>query len=293
MAILVSMDKMVSENISPAIDIARRVCLTIEGFEDGVPSLAELAAQVGLSPSHMQRVFKKVLGISPREFAEATRLERFKLAVRAGGNVAEALYEAGFGSSRGLYETAKPRLGMTPASYGKGGKGADITYALERTDLGYLMLAATRHGVCKIALADDKLAPLAELELEFPHAQIRRDDGGLAELTGVLRHQLQEPGAPSAQLPLDIRATAFQAKVWNYLSTIPTGETRSYGEIAAALDTPAGARAVARACATNPAAVTVPCHRVIGKGGDLRGYRWGLERKRELLARERAANKPL
>lgn len=281
---------MVNDQISPAIDIARRVCLTIEGFDEGVPTLAEISDAVGLSPSHMQRVFKKVLGISPREFAEATRLERFKLAVRAGGNVAEALYEAGFGSSRGLYETAKPRLGMTPASYGKGGKGADITYALERTDLGYLLLAATRHGVCKIALADDKSQPLSELEQEFPRAQIRRDDGALAELTGVLRRQLQEPGTPAAQLPLDVRATAFQAKVWNFLRTIPAGETRSYGEIAAALDTPTGARAVARACASNPAAVTVPCHRVIGAGGDLRGYRWGLERKRQLLARERAAN---
>ncbi|MBT3886927.1 MAG: methylated-DNA--[protein]-cysteine S-methyltransferase, partial [Rhodospirillaceae bacterium] len=239
---------------------------------------------------YMQRVFKKVLGISPREFAEATRLERFKLAVRAGGNVAEALYEAGFGSSRGLYETAKPRLGMTPASYGKGGKGADITYALERTDLGYLLLAATRHGVCKIVLADDKSQPVAELEEEFPRAQIHRDDQALAELVSVLRRQLQGAGAPAAQLPLDVRATAFQAKVWNFLRTIPAGETRSYGEIAAALDTPTGARAVARACASNPAAVTVPCHRVIGGGGDLRGYRWGLERKRELLARERAAN---
>ncbi|MBT7231718.1 MAG: methylated-DNA--[protein]-cysteine S-methyltransferase [Rhodospirillaceae bacterium] len=284
------MDKMVSDHISPAIDIARRVCLTIEGFDEGVPSLAELGAAVNLSPSYMQRVFKKVLGISPREFAEATRLERFKLAVRAGGNVAEALYEAGFGSSRGLYETAKPRLGMTPASYGKGGKGADITYALERTDLGYLLLAATRHGVCKIVLADDKSQPVAELEEEFPRAQIHRDDQALAELVSVLRRQLQGAGAPAAQLPLDVRATAFQAKVWNFLRTIPAGETRSYGEIAAALDTPTGARAVARACASNPAAVTVPCHRVIGGGGDLRGYRWGLERKRELLARERAAN---
>ncbi len=281
---------MVSDHISPAIDVARRVCLTIEGFDEGVPSLAELGAAVGLSPSHMQRVFKKVLGISPREFAEATRLQRFKLAVRAGGNVAEALYEAGFGSSRGLYETAKPRLGMTPASYGKGGKGADITYALERTALGYLLLAATGFGVCKIALADDQAAAVAELQQEFPRAQIRRDDAALAELTGVLRRQLQGAGGPAAQLPLDIRATAFQAKVWNFLRTIPAGETRSYGEIAAALDTPTGARAVARACASNPAAVTVPCHRVIGAGGDLRGYRWGLKRKRELLARERAAN---
>jgi AraC family transcriptional regulator of adaptative response/methylated-DNA-[protein]-cysteine methyltransferase len=280
----------ISPNISPAVDVARRVCLTIEGFDEGVPSLAELGVAVGLSPSYMQRVFKKVLGISPREFAEATRLERFKLAVRAGGNVAEALYEAGFGSSRGLYETAKPRLGMTPASYGKGGKGADIAYAVERCELGHLLLAATAHGVCKIALADSKAEPVAELQREFPHAQIRRDDGLLAELVGVLRRQLQGAHGPAAALPLDIRATAFQAKVWNYLRTIPAGETRSYGEIARALDLPTGARAVAGACAANPAAVIVPCHRVISAGGDLRGYRWGLERKRQLLARENAAN---
>ncbi|MDP6427136.1 MAG: methylated-DNA--[protein]-cysteine S-methyltransferase [Rhodospirillales bacterium] len=284
------MDRMVSENFSPAVDLARRVCLAIEAFDEGTPTLAELGADVGLSPSHMQRTFKKILGISPREFAEATRLERFKLAVRAGGNVADALYEAGFGSSRGLYETAKPRLGMTPASYGKGGKGAVITYALEKCDLGnlgYLLLAATGHGVCKIAFADTEAELTGDLAREFPRADRRRDDRALAELVAALGRQLQG-GAGAGGLPLDIRATAFQARVWNHLRMIPAGETRSYGEVARALDLPAGARAVARACAANPAALAVPCHRVVGSDGRLRGYRWGLRRKRELLAREGA-----
>lgn len=282
---------MVSENFSPAVDLARRVCLAIEACDEGTPTLAELGAHVGLSPSHMQRVFKKILGISPREFAEATRLERFKLAVRAGGNVAEALYEAGFGSSRGLYETAKPRLGMTPASYGKGGRGAVITYALKHCDLGdpgYLLLAATDHGVCKIAFAEPEAELTGDLAREFPHADRRRDDRALAALVAALGRQLQGAGAGAGGLPLDIRATAFQARVWNHLRTIPAGETRSYGEIARALDLPAGARAVARACAANPAALAVPCHRVVGSDGQLRGYRWGLKRKRELLTREGA-----
>ncbi|NQV55895.1 MAG: methylated-DNA--[protein]-cysteine S-methyltransferase [Rhodospirillales bacterium] len=267
--------------------MTRQVCFAINAYEDRAPTLAELSSHMGISPSHLQRTFKKILGVSPREYAEATRLQRFKIAVRAGGNVANALYEAGFGSSSRLYESAKPRLGMTPASYGKGGKGAEIFFATDKCALGFLLIAATEHGVCQIAFGDTGPELVAELGSEFPLAKLRSDDAGLAPLCEVLKRQLDGNGDAAAHLPLDVRATAFQAKVWNYLRNIPLGETRSYSQIARDLEAPKSTRAVAGACAANPAAIVVPCHRAIGADGGLRGYRWGVQRKDELLASEK------
>ena len=268
--------------------LVRAVVAAIDDADDGTPTLSALGARLGISPFHLQRIFKRALGVSPREYAEATRLERFKIALKAGGSVAGALYEAGYGSSSRLYETARRRLGMTPASYGKGGEGADIAYATAPCCLGIMLVAATEAGVCRIAFADDAGELEADLAREYPLARRRRGTRGIGALARTLATMIDAADPRLQNLPLDVRASAFQARVWQFLRTIPAGETRSYSAIAAALGTPSATRAVAHACATNPVAVTVPCHRAVGADGALRGYRWGLARKRKLLDQERA-----
>ena len=268
--------------------LVQAVVAAIDSADEGAPTLDTLGKRLGVSPFHLQRAFKKALGVSPREYAEATRLERFKIALKAGGTVAGALYEAGYGSSSRLYETATRRLGMTPASYGKGGKGADIGYALAPCHLGKMLVAATENGVCRIAFADDAAELEDDLACEYPLAVCRRNAHGMASLARALAHMVDTADTRLMGLPLDVRTSAFQARVWQFLREIPLGETRSYSAIAAALGAPAATRAVARACATNPVAVTVPCHRAVGTDGSLRGYRWGLPRKRKLLDQEKA-----
>ena len=270
----------------PQVATVREMCRVIEAVDDGIPTLAELAQAVGGSPHHLQRTFTRIMGISPHQYGEALRLERLKGALKEGEPVTMALYGAGYGSSSRLYEKAPRHLGMTPASYAKGGQGADIVFAIVDSPLGRLLVAGTGRGLCHVSLGDDDAYLESELAGDYPAARVGRDDGALAEATGILLAHL-DGRLPHVELPLDIRATAFQWQVWQCLRAIPPGQTRSYGDIAEELGKPKAARAVGRACATNPVSLVVPCHRAIGGSGSLTGYRWGVERKRELLRREK------
>jgi AraC family transcriptional regulator of adaptative response/methylated-DNA-[protein]-cysteine methyltransferase len=271
----------------PQLEAVRAACRYIESRDEGPVTLAELGEAVGLSPHHLQRVFTRVMGISPRAYADARRLGRVKSLLKAGDDVTGALYEAGYGSSSRLYERADEQLGMTPATYRRGGEGVHIRYTIADSPLGRILVAATRKGICMVSLGDNDAHLEHELHHDFPTAEIARDENALgAWVKTLLRHL--EGKAPHLDLPLDVRATAFQRKVWQALREIPYGEHRTYGEIAEALGIPKAARAVGRACATNPVSLIVPCHRAVGSSGDLTGYRWGVARKKELLAREQA-----
>jgi len=265
-----------------------RACALIDAGEGQSITLAELADHVGLSPWHLQRLFTRAMGVSPRDYAEARRSRRFRDALRNGESVAEATYGAGYGSSSRVYERTGEKLGMTPASYAKGGKGARIAYAIVESPLGRLLVAATARGVCFVSLGDSDAALEAVLAEEFPLAEeLRRDEALIAPAVEALLDHLAGR-TPHVELPLDVRATAFQRRVWQELMAIPPGETRSYSEIAAALGLPKAQRAVGRACATNPVAIVIPCHRALRVDGALAGYRWGVEVKRKLLRREAA-----
>jgi AraC family transcriptional regulator of adaptative response/methylated-DNA-[protein]-cysteine methyltransferase len=275
---------------NPHIATVSRLCWAIEDHDEGTPTLAELGQAVDVSPHHLQRVFKAVTGVSPKQYAEAVRLGRLKQSLRQGEPVASALYGAGYGSSSRLYEKAPIQLGMTPASYAKGGRGARIRFTI--TDvapmgtLGRLLVAATERGICMVSLGESDGDLEAELRKDYGEAAIERDDEALARWVRAV-FDLIEGTHPHAELPLDIRATAFQWQVWTRLKAIPRGETRSYQEIAAELGKPGAARAVGRACATNPVSLIVPCHRAIGADGGMHGYRWGVHRKRALLTQEK------
>jgi AraC family transcriptional regulator of adaptative response/methylated-DNA-[protein]-cysteine methyltransferase len=251
-------------------------------------TLAALGERFGMNPFHLQRVFKSVVGVSPREYADAIRMKSFKSQLRSGRSVTDAIYEAGFGSSSRLYERSRPQLGMTPATYRRGGKGVFIRYTTLDSPVGRMLLAATDHGVCAIAFGDSDGGLLEGLRREFPDARLRRGDVVLRRWVRALLEQLHGQ-CPMPQLPLDVQATAFQRRVWEHLRSITYGTTTSYGEVARAIGQPSGARAVARACASNPVAVAVPCHRVVRGTGDLGGYRWGIERKKTLLQMEQGA----
>lgn len=268
------------------LETVERACRLIEASEDGPPSLAALGAQLCVSPYHLQRTFKEVVGVSPRQYALAHRVRQFKARVRGGASVASALYDAGYGSSSRLYEQAGAELGMTPASYARGGAGARIVYAIAGCEFGRLLVAATGRGLCAVRLGDTDEELACALRAEFPEAEVIEDSAALGEYVEAVLRRMAGRTDGSA-LPLDVRATAFQRRVWGYLQTIPYGEVRSYGEVAAGVGRPSAVRAVARACATNGVAVVIPCHRVIRGDGGLGGYRWGLERKRALLERER------
>jgi len=266
----------------------RRACALIDASEGETVTLAQLAEHVDLSPWHLQRLFTRAMGVSPRDYAEARRARRFREALRNGESVAEATYGAGYGSSSRVYERTGEKLGMTPASYAKGGKGARIAYAIVESPLGRLLVAATARGVCFVSLGDSDAALEAVLAEEFPLAEeLRRDEALIAPAVEALLDHLAGR-TPHVELPLDVRATAFQRRVWQELMAIPPGETRSYSEIAAALGLPKAQRAVGRACATNPVAIVIPCHRALRVDGALAGYRWGVEVKRKLLRREAA-----
>ena len=268
----------------PRVVLTLRACRAIEAEAEGPLALEALGARLGVSPHHLQRTFKRITGITPRQYAAAHRLKLFKSRIREGDDVTRALYEAGYGSSSRLYETAAERLGMTPATYRRGGKGMQINYTVTDCDLGRLLVAATERGVCAVQFGADDGALVAALTAEYPAAVIRETRPS-EWVESLLRHLA---GAqPSLDLPLDLRATAFQLRVWEELRRIPYGETRTYTEVAAAIGQPTAARAVARACATNPVALATPCHRVVRAGGAAGGYRWGIERKQQLLARER------
>ncbi len=269
----------------------RDLCRYIEEHASGRLDLAELAARAGISRFHLQRRFKAVAGVTPREYGEACRMRLLKSELRQSQEVTEAVYAAGFGSASRVYERADTRLGMTPNQYRRGGEGMAISYAAASSPLGLMMLGATDRGLCFLQFGESEEALTAALHGEYPAAQLTpMDDSRRAafhEWMEQLRQHL-EGHRPQLDLPLDIRATAFQIRVWNYLQGIPYGQVRSYAEVAAGIGSPKSARAVARACASNTVALVIPCHRVIRGSGELGGYRWGIERKHALLGRERA-----
>jgi AraC family transcriptional regulator of adaptative response/methylated-DNA-[protein]-cysteine methyltransferase len=265
-----------------------RVRAYLESHTESSVSLAQLAQVVGLSPFHLQRLFKRAMGVTPKQYQQARRTQRLKARLREGSSVARAAYEAGYGSSSGAYEDVAGRLGMTPTAYRKGGAGVRIRYAIEPSPLGQVLVAATDHGICSVALGADPNALTAELRREFPRAELEPARADLHTwVEAIVRHLSGNRTRPA--LPLDLQATAFQMRVWKALQSIPYGATRSYRQIAVAIGSPSAARAVAGACARNPVAVLIPCHRVVREDGSLGGYHWGLERKRQLLAQERQA----
>jgi len=266
------------------------ICRYIEAHATETLTLAGLAARAGLSPFHFQRSFKAAVGATPKQYQEISRVERLKDELRGGGDVTEAVYEAGFGSSSRVYERADTRLGMTPNQYRRQGDGATITYATAESPAGPMMIGATDRGVCFVQFGRSTAELLSMLQKEYPKARLEpmREPGDpefqrwIRALTDHLKGE-----QPRLDLPLDIRATAFQMRVWNYLQSIPYGETQSYAEVAAGIGQPKAVRAVASACAKNRVALMIPCHRVIRGTGDLGGYRWGLARKQAFLERER------
>lgn len=273
----------------PNLELVERVCRALEGWEGELPTLRELAQQFAVSPFHLYRTFKRITGVTPRQYADARRQERFRHELRNGGSVTGALFGAGYGTSSSLYEGVAMALGMTPSTYRRGGSGAAIVYSVVPCPLGYLLVAATERGICAVRLGDTESELADALRREFPAARLERDEAALGRWVQELLDYL-EGNQPHLDLPLDVRATAFQRRVWEALRAIPRGSTRSYREIAEAIGQPTAARAVARACAANPVALVVPCHRVVREDGRLGGYRWGIERKRALLELERRGN---
>jgi AraC family transcriptional regulator of adaptative response/methylated-DNA-[protein]-cysteine methyltransferase len=270
--------------------VARACALFDAADADSPPSLAEVARKVGVNANTLSKRFVAELGLTPRDWLIAKKRERFRKALRNGEKVSEALYGAGYGSPSRVYESSDKALGMTPATYAKGGAGARIDYTTVDSDYGRVLVAATQKGIAAVFLGDSDRTLERELHHDFPAAEIERNDDGLApRVKGVLaRLYGRKPTALDApDVPLDIVGTAFQWKVWKALTEIPAGETRTYGEIAKRIGAPGSARAVGRACATNQAAAVIPCHRAVGSNGALTGYRWGVARKERLLAEER------
>lgn len=274
----------------PKLALAQAVCARIQtaldaGDEASVCSLDALGAQFGYDPTHLSDTFKSVLGITPRQYADAYRMERFKRGLRSSGSVTEAIHDAGYGSSSRVYERSDAALGMTPATYSRGGKGAQISFTAAQTAFGWLLVATTARGVCCVQLHGSIEQAEEALYHEFPQALITRDDSALLPTINAI---LDHIGGvrPDLDLALDIQATAFQWRVWRALQAIPRGEKRTYAQIAAEIGQPKAVRAVANACASNQAAIVIPCHRVVGTDGGLHGYRWGVERKHALLEAE-------
>lgn len=263
-------------------------CRLLETAEEA-PTLDELAAHVGVSRAHLQRTFTRAVGVSPRRYAATLREGRLRTALRNGATVSAATYESGFGSSSRVYEAAATAIGMTPARLRHGAAGLTISYGIVASALGPVLVAATERGIAHVALGDDAAELERELRASFPKATLERADDRVESATSAVVRYLAGTG-PWPQLPLDVRATAFQARVWAALTHIAPGTTTTYGDLARALGNPRAMRAVARACATNPAAVLIPCHRVVAKDGGMRGYRWGVQRKNRLLELERTVS---
>ena len=283
----------------PSTQAVARICREIEsrifsnadaGSGENRLTLAALSSTAGISPHQLERAFRRVMGITPRQYADAQRMRHLKSSLRKGDDVTTALYDAGYGSSSRLYERAPSHLGMTPATYRQGGAGMQIHYTIVASPLGRLLVGATSQGISALYLGEADAALESALRKEYPRAEIRRDTSGSKNLGGwvdqILAHLRGKE--PQLDLPTDVQATAFQRRVWEELRGIPYGATRTYTEVARSIGRPAAIRAVARACATNPVSVVVPCHRVVRQDGNLAGYRWGLERKRALLEHEMA-----
>jgi AraC family transcriptional regulator, regulatory protein of adaptative response / methylated-DNA-[protein]-cysteine methyltransferase len=269
-------------------DGVKAICRFIEQHLDEPLTLDRLGKEFRQSPFHLQRRFKAVLGITPREYADSCRLRMLKRNLQAGDSVTRAMYDAGYGSSSRLYEKTASQLGMTPDKYRRGAIAAAIRYTCADSPLGRMLIASTERGICAIQFARSDGELMEGLKREFPFAVRKVDGGGLQSWVGALLRHMRGKDLDSS-LPLDIRATAFQRRVWAYLQSIPFGVTRSYSQVAKGIGQPRAVRAVARACATNPVAVAIPCHRVVREDGSMGGYRWGIERKEALLEMEQKA----
>src|ERR1700689_3229199 len=271
-----------------ATEVVKGICRYIEQHLDEPLTLARIGSEFHQSPFHLQRTFKSVLGVTPRAYADSCRMNQLKDNLRAGHSVTQSLYDAGYSSSSRLYERTASQLGMTPDKYRRGAIAASIRYTCSDSPLGRMLIAATDKGICSIQFANSDGELEQGLRHEFPFAIRKHDDGAMREWKENLLRQMRGQKLNSA-LPLDIQATAFQRRVWSYLQKIPFGETRSYAAVAKGIGRPTATRAVARACATNPVAIAIPCHRVVRKDGEEGGYRWGAERKKTLLKLEAQA----
>ena len=275
-----------NEIAGPVALVQRAAGHLAESDEEGV-RLGALAAALGTTQATLRRAFLQVTGLKPRELAEALRIKRFKAMLRAGKSIADALYETGYGSSSRVYERSNAQLGMTPATYRKGGQGMKIGYTIAKSPVGKVLVGATERGVSAVYLGDVERTMIEELREEYPRAEIAPAADSFERWVREIVERI-EGKQPRMELPLDLQATAFQRRVWQELQRIPRGRTRTYSQVARSLGQPKAVRAVARACATNPVSIVVPCHRVIREDGTLAGYRWGLSRKERLLAQERA-----
>ena len=271
----------------PGAEAVERACRLIEAAETA-PSLDQLAAAVGLSSHHFHRLFKARTGVTPAAYAAQVRDDRAKTALSGGARVTEAIYDSGFGAPSRFYDAADKRFGMTPSAWRKAGQGERLRVTVAPCSLGQVLVAATERGVASIELGDDAGFMLDRFRQRFSQAEVASDDAELEALVRRVIGLIDDPRDPGLDLPLDVRGTAFQQKVWQALRTIPAGETWTYGELAAAIGKPGAARAVGAACGANPVCVVVPCHRVVGSSGALTGYAWGTARKKELLRREGA-----
>jgi AraC family transcriptional regulator, regulatory protein of adaptative response / methylated-DNA-[protein]-cysteine methyltransferase len=267
-----------------------KVCKEIENNPDKLPSLKNLAELTGLSPAHLQRTFREAMGITPRQYADALRVTRFKSELRKGSDVTTALHEVSYGSASRLYEKSDSQLGMTPAIYRKGGQGMNISYTIADSSMGRVLVAGTERGISAVYLGDKDSDLSTALREEYPKAEIRPIAEGKSKWVRAIIAHLDKSNSP-LNLPTDVMGTAFQRRVWQALREIPLGATRTYSDVARAIGQPTAIRAVGHACATNPASIVVPCHRVIRTDGTLGGYRWGLHRKKSLLEKERRAAK--
>jgi AraC family transcriptional regulator of adaptative response/methylated-DNA-[protein]-cysteine methyltransferase len=274
-----------NETAGPVALVERAALYLAQSNEDGV-RFSALATKLGTTSATLRRAFLQTTGLRPRELAEALRVARFKKMLRDGKNIAEALYETGYGSTSRVYERSNAQLGMTPATYRKGGYGMKIGYTITKSPLGKVLVAATERGVSAVYLGDADAKLVEELRDEYPRAEISAARDSFERWVKEIVQRV-EGNPPRLELPLDLQATAFQRRVWQELQRIPRGTTRTYSQVARALGDPKAVRAVARACATNPVSIVVPCHRVIRRDGNLAGYRWGLSRKEQLLAQER------
>jgi AraC family transcriptional regulator of adaptative response/methylated-DNA-[protein]-cysteine methyltransferase len=273
--------------IPAAVRIVQRAAQVLGSDFDEAVNIAELARKVGVKTEALRRAFRQQAGLTPKELAATLRLRKFKKLLRGGSNITDALYATGYGSASRVYERSDAQLGMTPATYQKGGKGMKIRYTTAKSSLGEVLVAATERGVSAVYLGDAAGKLVNELRDEYPRAEITAADGAFAQWVEEIVARM-EGSAPRRDLALDLQATAFQRRVWQELQRIPRGTTRTYSQIARAVGKPRAVRAVARACATNPVSIVVPCHRVVRADGNLAGYRWGLSRKEKLLERERA-----
>jgi AraC family transcriptional regulator, regulatory protein of adaptative response / methylated-DNA-[protein]-cysteine methyltransferase len=272
---------------NPQQELVKAICRYIEQHLDEPITLSQLGQEFRQSPFHLQRTFKAVLGITPKEYVNSCRIKDFRENLKAGHSVTRAMHDAGYSSSSRLYSRTASELGMDPAKYRRGAIAAPIRYTCANSPLGRILIASTDKGICSVKFADSDEELEQGLKQEFPFASRRRDDEGMSDLAVNLMQHMRGL-EPAKALPLDIQATAFQRRVWTYLQSIKFGETRSYSDVAKAIKHPSAVRAVAHACATNPVAVAIPCHRVVRSNGDLGGYRWGLNRKKALLNLEAA-----